>query len=109
MGGDRTVRKHGMDRDHNSLPALGQARLVDQVDDVIRLLRCSARAEQDYVDEDRCFILLHGKWYGGGEGGVSDPSRGQRQRPVAHTELRAGRHRVDLLADIERRIRLASG
>ena len=44
---------------------------------------------------------------GGGQGGVSDYSRGQEQRRVIYTEPRAERHRVPLPADSEKAIRLA--
>jgi hypothetical protein len=43
-------------------PRLGvKPRLLDQVRDVVRRLRCSIRTEQGYVDRIRTFILFHGK------------------------------------------------
>ena len=73
VGGSRTVRKLGMDRDRNPLPARGHPSLLDQVCDVIRRLRFSIRTEQGCVDWIGRFMLFRGsaipgRW--GAEGGT---------------------------------------
>ena len=52
-----------MDGRPNSLRARGQPRLLDQVRDVIRLLRCGVLTGQGYVDGVGRFLRFHGKWH----------------------------------------------